>query len=50
METKGYKHDLLIRQDPDLVEDRCARACYEDDRHLSPVGVAMENGLQQRGL
>jgi len=42
VETKEDKHDWLIRQDSDLVEDHCTRAFYEDDRHLSPVGAAME--------
>ena len=42
VENAEDQRDWLIRQDSDLVEDHCTRTFYEDDRHLRPVGAAME--------
>ena len=41
-ESKDDKERWQIRKDADAHELHCTKTFYEDDRHLSPVGAAME--------
>ena len=41
-ESKDDKDRWQIRKDADLHEMRCTKAFYEDDRHLCPVGAALD--------
>ena len=41
-ESKDDKDRWQIRKDADLHELHATKTFYEDDRHLSPVGAAMD--------